>query len=54
VKGGLLGTGDAAAQAIEEGWLDAVGFGRRFLANPDLPARFADDLPLNAPGSATF
>jgi N-ethylmaleimide reductase len=58
VKGGLVGTGDftrdAAAHAIEEGWLDAVGFGRLFLANPDLPARFADDLPLNAPDSATF
>jgi N-ethylmaleimide reductase len=58
VKGGLLGTGDftrdAAAQAISEGWLDAVGFGRLFLANPDLPARFAGDLPLNAPDPATF
>jgi N-ethylmaleimide reductase len=58
VKGGLVGTGDftrdAAALAIEEGWLDAVGFGRLFLANPDLPARFADDLPLNTPDNATF
>jgi N-ethylmaleimide reductase len=58
VKGGLVGTGDftrdAAARAIEEGWLDAVGFGRLFLANPDLPARFARDLPVNAPDAATF
>lgn len=58
VKGGLIGTGDftrdAASLAIAEGWLDAVGFGRLFLANPDLPARFAENLPLNAPDATTF
>ena len=58
VKGGLIGTGDftreTAAEAIEEGWLDAIGFGRLFLANPDLPMRLANDLPLNAPDPATF
>ncbi|MBI3568215.1 MAG: alkene reductase [Gemmatimonadetes bacterium] len=33
---------------------DLVAFGRAALANPDLPARFEHDLPLNAPDAATF
>jgi N-ethylmaleimide reductase len=31
-----------------------VGFGRAFLANPDLVARLERGLPLNAPDFATF
>jgi N-ethylmaleimide reductase len=38
VHGALIGTGDftqaEAADALSGGWLDAVGFGRAFLANP--------------------
>ncbi|MCU1252854.1 MAG: alkene reductase, partial [Edaphobacter sp.] len=33
---------------------DAVAFGKLFIANPDLPARFAKGLPLNRPNAATF
>ncbi len=33
---------------------DMVSFGVPFLANPDLPARFAKDAPLNVPDQATF
>jgi len=33
---------------------DLVSFARLFLANPDLPARFAGDLQLNTPDPATF
>ncbi len=40
--------------AITEGKLDAVAFGTSFLANPDLPARFAAKAPLNAPNAARF
>ncbi len=33
---------------------DLVSFGMPFIANPDLPARFANGAPLNAPDPATF
>ncbi len=38
-----------AAQAeslLQAGWADLVAFGRPFIANPDLPARFANGWPL--------
>jgi N-ethylmaleimide reductase len=57
-RGALLGAGDftqaEGEQAIAEGWLDGVIFGRLFLANPDLPARFAAGAALNVPDVATF
>lgn len=37
-----------ADAAIGSGAVDAVAFGRYFIANPDLPARFAQDADLNA------
>lgn len=40
-------TAERAAAAIEGGWADLVGFGRPFIANPDLPARIANGWPLN-------
>jgi len=45
---------DEADAAVAAGKLDAVAFGASFLANPDLPARFAAGAPLNAPDPATF
>ena len=57
-KGVLIGnmgySAEEAEQAITEGKLDAVAFGTSFLANPDLPARFAAKAPLNAPNAARF
>lgn len=45
----------ARAEAVlEEGLLDAVAFGVPFIANPDLPARFAAHVALNEPVTATF
>lgn len=41
-------------QLIDEGKADAVAFGKLFIANPDLPARFATGTPLNRPNAATF
>ncbi len=32
---------------LEKGWGDLFGFGRTFIANPDLPARFKMGYPLN-------
>ena len=40
----ILAAGDA----------DAVAFGVPFLANPDLPQRFAKGAALNAPDPSTF
>ena len=44
-------TGQAA---LDAGEADAVAFGRPFIANPDLPLRLAERLPLNAPDYPTF
>jgi 2,4-dienoyl-CoA reductase-like NADH-dependent reductase (Old Yellow Enzyme family) len=44
-------TGEAVLAAGEA---DAVAFGKLFIANPDLPQRFAQDGPLNAWNTATF
>ena len=40
-------TPDLAAQVLSRGYADLVGFGRKFLTNPDYPARVAADAPLN-------
>jgi 2,4-dienoyl-CoA reductase-like NADH-dependent reductase (Old Yellow Enzyme family) len=40
--------------ALAGGAADAITFGRKFLANPDLPYRFANDLPLNADDQKTW
>lgn len=43
-----------AEAALEAGWADLIAFGRPFIANPDLPARLQQDLPLNAPLPDSF
>lgn len=43
-----------ANTAIQSGAVDAVAFGRPFIANPDLPERFASNAPLNTADPATF
>ncbi len=37
-------THEQAEQVIQSGEADAVAFGQLFIANPDLPARFAEIL----------
>ncbi|MDB5690905.1 MAG: NADH:flavin oxidoreductase [Sphingomonas bacterium] len=45
----------ATAQAmLDAGRADAIAFGRPFIANPDLPARFAGDLPIALDTMATW
>jgi 2,4-dienoyl-CoA reductase-like NADH-dependent reductase (Old Yellow Enzyme family) len=39
---------------LDEGKADAVAYGKLFIANPDLPARFAKGYPLARPNSHTF
>lgn len=41
-------TKERATAVLAEGKADAVSFGLGFIANPDLPRRFACDAPLNA------
>ena len=43
-----------AEEALAKGWADLIGFGRPFIANPDLPYRLAHDLPRNAPVKEQF
>ena len=45
---------DKATGLIESGLGDLVGFGRPFIANPDLPARIENDWPLNLLNPATL
>lgn len=51
-KGTLIYSGKYDAQraeeALHEGWADLIGFGRPFIANPDLPYRLQNGLPFNA------
>lgn len=45
---------ETANEAIEKGEADAVAFGVLFIANPDLPKRFATKAPLNTPRPELF
>ncbi|MGB8167723.1 MAG: alkene reductase [Chthoniobacteraceae bacterium] len=47
-------TQQTAEQVIAAGEADAVAFGVLFIANPDLPERFATGAPLNSPDPTTF
>lgn len=57
-SGAIIGAGaytpEKAEQLIGAGLIDAAAFGRAFLANPDLPRRYRDGLPLNPPRNETF
>lgn len=44
----------SAEQILEAGDADLVAFGRDFIANPDLPERIRNNLPLNAYDRDTF
>ncbi len=39
---------------LEAGLIDAAAFGRSFIANPDLPRRLEEGLPLTAPAPESF
>jgi 2,4-dienoyl-CoA reductase-like NADH-dependent reductase (Old Yellow Enzyme family) len=47
-------TRESAQQALDAGQADAVAFGKLFIANPDLPARFLSAAALNPPRTDTF
>jgi N-ethylmaleimide reductase len=45
---------NTAEQWISAGRADAIAFGRKFLANPDLPERFRERAPLNRDDPSTY
>ena len=45
---------DEAKEGVAAGRFDAVAFGTKFLANPDLPARIAAGAALNEPKADLF
>jgi 2,4-dienoyl-CoA reductase-like NADH-dependent reductase (Old Yellow Enzyme family) len=47
-------TAQTAQDVLDAGEADAVAFGKTFIANPDLPERFAVSAPLNEPRPETF
>ncbi|QSR28784.1 alkene reductase [Nocardioides aromaticivorans] len=47
-------TFETGTQVVRKGTADLVAFGRAFISNPDLPARFESGLPLAEADRATF
>jgi hypothetical protein len=47
-------TAARAREALTKGWADLIAFGRPFIANPDLPLRLENNLPLNEADRSTF
>ncbi|MGE0668300.1 MAG: alkene reductase [Sphingomonadales bacterium] len=47
-------TFETAQAALDAGEADAVAFGQLFIANPDLPRRFAENAALNEPDMRTY
>lgn len=47
-------TAEKAEQLIDAGYIDAVAFGRTYIANPDLAERLRLNAPLNPPQPETF
>lgn len=45
---------DIAEAWLEQGQADLIAFGRKFIANPDLPERFRERKPLNADDPSTY
>ncbi|MBV1777017.1 N-ethylmaleimide reductase [Burkholderiaceae bacterium DAT-1] len=56
--GVIIGAGgytkEKAEQMLKAGFIDAVAFGRAYIANPDLVERLQHNAPLNPPNPATF
>ncbi len=51
---GEITTRESAQEILDKDLADAVAVGRLFIANPDLPRRWAEGAELNEPDSATF
>jgi 2,4-dienoyl-CoA reductase-like NADH-dependent reductase (Old Yellow Enzyme family) len=47
-------TKESGEALVEQGRADAIVYGTKLLANPDLPERFRRNAPLNEPDQSTF
>ena len=47
-------TPERAVTALDAGLADMIGFGRAFIANPDLPRRIKESIPFQAADDSTF
>lgn len=47
-------TPESGAAVVAAGEVDAIAFGRTYIANPDLPERIAQNAELNEPDASTF
>ena len=47
-------TKESGEELLARDGADAIVYGVKFLANPDLPGRFKQDVPLNEPDKSTF
>ena len=47
-------TPEKAEQNIKDGYIDAVAFGRDYIANPDLAERIREGAPLNEQHPQSF
>ncbi|RNL84697.1 alkene reductase [Sinomicrobium pectinilyticum] len=47
-------TREKAETALAEGWADMIGFGRPFIANPDLPYRLEYNIPFTQGDPSTY
>jgi len=47
-------TKESGAELLAQNGADAIAYGVKFLANPDLPERFKRDASLNKPDKSTF
>lgn len=45
---------ERAEEALRKNWADLIGFGRPFIANPDLPERLRNGWALNVPDASRF
>ena len=57
-KGTLIAAGgfdaESGARWLREGWADLIAFGRKFIANPDLPERLRLSAALNTDDPSTY
>lgn len=57
-KGAIIWCGsftkEKAQAALETGWVDLIAFGRPFIGNPDLVARFKNNWPLTVADRSTY
>ncbi|MBC7712812.1 MAG: hypothetical protein H7177_05710 [Rhizobacter sp.] len=47
-------TKETGEETLKKGNADLIAYGVPFIANPDLPKKFENNIPLNLPDQSTF